>query len=267
MAAQQCPLDNTIESRLAIVCSFVCTCNVVPNVGKAGQSLKQSCVDQGLLAYNKTCDTGIRPQVAYFMKANPPRPLMLKGRDGEEINEPIRNFGHAYNRIRQYLTLPEYVKDEVEGYTRGDMRIPDAVVVRDPHKPPTQDNLLGVVEVKFPPDGWNGGQEDAYRKIAGDPDDLHELTPQTCACDGPRQQQYAEARQPAMATYEDRLAETDTDWWGVAGAAAGGLALVAAGAALTYFSGGLGAAVGQQAVRTGGGMTVRALGTAAVALW
>ncbi|MFJ5537871.1 hypothetical protein [Vreelandella titanicae] len=218
-SAQACPMDDDIESRLAIVCSFVCTCEEVPNRGRNGINLKQSCVDRGLQQLNESCDTGIRVQVPYYMGDTPPSPLLVKDNEGQETTDAIPSFGHAINRIRkikrdraQGILLPETEKNRVEGYTRGDMRLPDAVVMRDPNGKPTQDNLLGVVEVKFPPDDWGDGQEDAYRRIAGGADKLHLLTPERCKCDGPQQTKYAPVIQPATEIYRERLEERGINW-------------------------------------------------------
>lgn len=265
--AQQCPLDNDIESRLGIVCSFVCTCNVVPNKGQGGINLKQSCVDLGLMSLNEACDTGLRVQVPYYMGSSPPSPLLLKDAEGLETIEPIRNFGHAINRVRGLNiaagVAAGMVKEEVESYTRGDMRIPDAVALRDPNGKPTQDNLLGVIEVKFPPDDWGRGQKEAYERIAGDEDGLHLLTPEECQCDGPRQERYAPETQPAMEVYEDRLEQRGISW----GRVAAGVGLIAVGAAAAYFTGGLGAAAGGQAARQGARMVLGGVGVGAATAW
>lgn len=243
-SAQACPIDDDIESRLAIVCSFVCTCEEVPNRGRNGINLKQSCVDRGLQQLNESCDTGIRVQVPYYMGDTPPSPLLVKDNEGQETTDAIPSFGHAINRIRkikrdraQGILLPETEKNRIEGYTRGDMRIPDAVVLRDPNGKPTQDNMLGVIEVKFPPDDWGRGQKEAYERIGGGKDKLKLLTPEKCGCDGPLQTKYAPVIQPATETYRDRLEEKGIDWdttvIGVARVAGQfSLRVLAAGAAL-----------------------------------
>lgn len=69
---------------------------------------------------------------------------------------------------------------------RGDLppirgtRRPDIVVVKDPTRPPTPDNIKDIYEVKFPPDDWRPGQERAYQKIAGK--DPIALSPAKCGC-------------------------------------------------------------------------------------
>ncbi|WP_447894321.1 hypothetical protein [Vreelandella sp. GE22] len=194
----------------------------------------------------------------------------MKDDEGQETAEAIPSFGHAINRIirikrdrAQGILLTESEKNSAEGYTRGDMRIPDAVVLRDPNGKPTQDNLLGVIEVKFPPDDWGDGQERAYEGIAGGEEKLHLLTPERCKCDGPQQTKYAPETQPALETYRDRLEEKGISW----GEIGAGVALVALGGAATYFSGGLGAALGQQAARQGAGMVLGGFGMGAAAAW
>lgn len=62
-----------------------------------------------------------------------------------------------------------------------DSRIPDAVIVKDGAKPPTQGNIAEVVEIKFPPDDWMPGQLRAYKKIAGSAP-VTELGPKQCGC-------------------------------------------------------------------------------------
>jgi hypothetical protein len=56
------------------------------------------------------------------------------------------------------------------------------VIVKDPGKPPTQDNLSGVVEMKFPPDKRNIEQIADYQEIAGPYAKVTELDPATCGC-------------------------------------------------------------------------------------
>jgi hypothetical protein len=59
------------------------------------------------------------------------------------------------------------------------------VIVNDPTKPPTQDNIKQVVEIKFPPDSWNKRQKDDYELIAGGSSKLEKLEPSDCDCDQP----------------------------------------------------------------------------------
>jgi hypothetical protein len=64
----------------------------------------------------------------------------------------------------------------------GDRR-PDAVIVADPLKPPTQDNLKAVVDVKLPGDRWRGTQKEDFQEIAGDPEKVVEVNPKNCQCE------------------------------------------------------------------------------------
>ncbi|WP_454689798.1 VRR-NUC domain-containing protein [Achromobacter aloeverae] len=68
---------------------------------------------------------------------------------------------------------------------KGFVRRPDVVIVNDPTKPPTQDNIKQVVEIKFPPDKMDKRQEDAYAEIAGSRSKLEVLGPDDCDCNQP----------------------------------------------------------------------------------
>jgi hypothetical protein len=63
------------------------------------------------------------------------------------------------------------------------IRRPDVVIVNDPARPPTQDNIKQIVEMKFPPDKLTERQERAYKRIAGSSDKFKTLQPSQCDCD------------------------------------------------------------------------------------
>ncbi len=60
-------------------------------------------------------------------------------------------------------------------------RRPDVVIVKDPTKPATQDNIKNVVEIKFG-DEFGDDQRDSYETIAGDPKKVKVLDPDECEC-------------------------------------------------------------------------------------
>jgi hypothetical protein len=64
----------------------------------------------------------------------------------------------------------------------GMVRRPDVIIVKDPNKPPTHDNIKQVVEIKFPPDKMDRAQEEAYTRIAGDETKLVVMGPDDCDC-------------------------------------------------------------------------------------
>ncbi|MBM0283171.1 VRR-NUC domain-containing protein [Pseudomonas chlororaphis] len=70
----------------------------------------------------------------------------------------------------------------------GEARRPDVVIVKDPKKPPTQDNIKQVVEMKFSPDPPDRKQARAYEKIAGDERKLVEMKSTDCDCSQENQQ-------------------------------------------------------------------------------
>ncbi|MGK4008593.1 VRR-NUC domain-containing protein [Sorangium sp. So ce1036] len=70
----------------------------------------------------------------------------------------------------------------------GGSNVPDVVILKEPTKPPTQDNLKKVVEVKFPPDILDDDQRDDYKRIAGAAP-FEVWTPATCGCAEDNEQQ------------------------------------------------------------------------------
>ncbi len=101
-----------------------------------------------------------------YRPGNPPTPVMTT------VPSQTRKdaAGHP-------LPLPWGDRPAIPGTRR-----PDIVVVKDPTKPPTRDNIKDVYDVKFPPDDWGEGQFAAYRRIAGK--DPIELSPSKCHCKG-----------------------------------------------------------------------------------
>ena len=130
-----------------ILCRFICQCK--------NTKFKQVCVTQKVRELDKGLGgrSKLKAEVPYDMTKTPPTPIMSN-------NEPGRPSTGS----------------------PPDSRKPDVVVVHDPSKPPTNDNLERVVEIKFPGDRFRRDQRPAYQKIAhGKP--LVELSPETCACD------------------------------------------------------------------------------------
>lgn len=160
-----------------VLCSAICKCKDDPGVGKDGRSLKQSCVSKQLGALDGVLQHGslYKPEVNYDMSNNPPTPIMDSGAGTKP---------HSY--------LPGFLKkhwEEDHGYPylkgMGWVRRPDVVIVKDAGKPPTQDNIKQVVEIKFPPDRMDEPQEEAYIRIAGADDKLIEIGPADCDCGQP----------------------------------------------------------------------------------
>jgi hypothetical protein len=164
-----------------VICSAICYCKDTPGVGKDGRSLKQSCVSSRLAELDVVLKhrSPYKPEINYDMTKSPPAPIMDSGIDTK---------GHDWlaGWIKKYWDLP----DE-NGNTRppfeagsGQIRRPDVVIVSDPTKPPTQDNIKRVVEIKFPPDVMSDPQRAAYEKVGGK-GKLVEMGPDKCDCDNP----------------------------------------------------------------------------------
>lgn len=116
-----------------------------------------------------------KPEVNYDMTKSPPAPIM---------DRKIGTKGHSW--------LPGWIDkwwDEDPDHPdwkpeTGLVRRLDVIIVKDPAKAPTQDNIKQVVEIKFADDVWGRGQRDDYEVIAG-PGKLAELTPERCKCPEP----------------------------------------------------------------------------------
>jgi len=160
-----------------VLCSAICKCKDTPGTGKDGRSLKQSCVSGRLRELDGILEhrSPYKPEVNYDMTKQPPEPIM----DGS-----VETKGHNW--------LPGFIKKHWEaehGYPylkgAGMVRRPDVIIVSDPTKPPTQDNIKQVVEIKFPPDTMGVPQRNAYEQIVGSKDKLVVMGPDECNCDQP----------------------------------------------------------------------------------
>ncbi|XXT16361.1 type VI secretion system tip protein TssI/VgrG [Sorangium sp. So ce429] len=128
------------------VCGFICRCRDEP--------LPQQCVTRQIRVLEDASahTSPLKAEVPYDMSKDPPEPIMSK-------NDPRR---------------------ATRGRPKGS-KIPDVVVVKDGTKPPTQDNIKEVIEIKFPPDRLGSEQRKAYTSIAGRAS-LEELGPDRCGC-------------------------------------------------------------------------------------
>jgi hypothetical protein len=100
-------------------------------------------------------------------------------------------------------------KQEIENFQgkKGYVRRPDVIVVKDPNKPITSDNIENVIEIKFD-DSYFEGQEKAYEKIANnDPDKSNVIKcKDDCNCDGDDDGQ----EEPEPSTVPEKEKKTDT---------------------------------------------------------
>jgi hypothetical protein len=160
-----------------VLCSAICKCKDDPGIGKDGRSLKQSCVSKQLRGLDAVLEhhSPYKPEVNYDMTKRLPEPIM----DSTVDTKP-----HDW--------LPGFIKKHWEAdhgspYLRGMgmVRRPDVIIVKDPSRPPTQDNIKQVVEIKFPPDTMDDLQYEAYIRIAGDDNKLVEMGPEDCDCNQP----------------------------------------------------------------------------------
>ncbi|MDR9839821.1 VRR-NUC domain-containing protein [Herbaspirillum huttiense] len=160
-----------------VLCSAICKCKDAPGIGKDGRSLKQSCVSSRLRELDKLLEhrSPYKPEVNYDMTKEPPEPIM---------DSSIATKAHDWlpGWISKYWEV-----DHGSAYLKGAgmIRRPDVITVLDPTKPPTQENIKQVVEIKFPPDTLTRAQGDAYIEIAGDKNKLVKIGPENCDCNKP----------------------------------------------------------------------------------
>lgn len=174
----------------AAICPVVCKCNKAPDVGVDGRSLKQACVSKALSAVDKAADhkSWYKPEVNYDMTKSPPAPIMSSSNETK---------GHEWlpgwisKRWDQDPDHPPFLAGE------GMIRRPDVIIVRDPSKPPAQDNIKQVVEIKFPPDEMGDRQRKAYERIAGDSNKVVEIGPDDCDCSSGNNEQNGNSTVPS----------------------------------------------------------------------
>lgn len=162
-----------------VLCTAICKCKDTPGIGKDGRLLKQSCVSKRLTELDTVLQhkSIYKPELTYDMTKSPPEPIMDK-----EIETKGRDLWPGWTKTLwpKDPTRPIPYKAG-KGYTRR----PDVVIVNDPTKPATQDNIKQVVEIKFPPDTMDERQEEDYSKIAGSRGKLETLEPGQCDCNKP----------------------------------------------------------------------------------
>jgi hypothetical protein len=160
-----------------ILCKAMCDCDKTPNIGIDGRKLKQNCVAAKMKTYSELMEampgyqhSEYKQEINYNMTTNPPTPIM---------DSTISTLAHKY--------LKGYIKKYMPGFVKGtgQIRRPDIVIVKDASKPPTQDNIKQIVEMKFPPDSLKPEQRADYETIAGDRNKLVKLEPSDCDCDAP----------------------------------------------------------------------------------
>ncbi len=172
---QQCPdnpdeisevmldkIKRQVDDKL--LCELMCCCTKSPNIGaKAKTNQKQGCVASTVDLAGQALNNKNRykSEMSYNMDVFPPTPFMH--RDG----------------LKQHtLEKSEYwqgrARDEIPGYKpkAGLVRRPDIIIVKDAAKPPYQDNIDRVIEMKFKGDKLAEGQAKAYEVIAGGDDKL-----------------------------------------------------------------------------------------------
>ncbi|WP_133645180.1 VRR-NUC domain-containing protein [Paraburkholderia flava] len=163
---------------VAYLCKRICLCECRPLISSKGRQLKQRCVT---VSVRNDCDYReqvwkYKGEVGYNMINNPPSPIMAALKRNQPFQFPL---GMDTKALEEAIDLAKLTGRAQKGL----LRIPDVVIVKDRRDfDLSQRNIECVVEIKFPGDRWQTGQERAYVQIAGDQDRLKLLSPATCSC-------------------------------------------------------------------------------------
>jgi hypothetical protein len=216
------PLPQGVaDDELAFLCKLMCACLAGPESNTIGQRQFQACVEQMLQANASAKDN------PYYRGQQYPNVTPEQGYD------PPRNGNPPMPRT-----------DGQTGY-----RAPDSMITNDPSKPPTQDNIKLLVEMKFVAPGYcdvysdKQAQRDQEIVGPGNEDKIVVLTPAKCGCppqggDDPTNTRWA----PCDENAEEAQPAQENTSPGVEFFTALGLVAVAALGALAEFLG-IGAAV------------------------
>ncbi|WNG14807.1 hypothetical protein [Cystobacter fuscus] len=192
--------EALVEVDKKILCAVYCCCKTNPNAGSSGQSLYDQCASETIGKVDEMMDgkSRYKSQTSYNMRDSPVSPLVERMPDGSLGTTPIPPTGggwkHMGNRIEKETPglTPRHGKDT---------RRPDVVIVRDPSRAPTIDNIARVVDFKFGNEGYSEGQENAYREMGGGRIPLT-LDDEECDCGNQEQRQSALELIAAADTYK-----------------------------------------------------------------
>lgn len=153
------PVIPGVDPEQGVICDAMCSCKNardLPNGsrGTAGPN-RQQCVADRLWAYDRALSnqSTIKAEVPYDMSQDPPAPIMSR-------NDPTR---------------PTHRRP-------AGSKIPDVVLVNDPTKPPTQDNIRKIIEMKFDKDPLDPDQIAVFMQIAPPGVPVETWTTETCGC-------------------------------------------------------------------------------------
>lgn len=228
------PCEPEVLMNLAIICSFVCFCNLNPSKSKderpanatppektSGQQTKeidyrQACVDAMLISYNILNDDSkiLVEHPFYVPKFGEPVPLLPMDMWDETLPSLGRMLGtsrlakagvpreviedYLRNRLTYRMLRDRGTIGDIGPYSAGELSIPDTVIVWNRNYPAHSGNIRGVGEIKFPGDSWDDQQYLNAVRIAGGEENVHTLTPESCLCDGEKQKLEERTGQPAL---------------------------------------------------------------------
>ncbi|MGF1463049.1 MAG: VRR-NUC domain-containing protein [Maricaulaceae bacterium] len=149
-----------------VACRVGCCCLAHPRTGASDQDLVQACVSEVFRSADKALNhkSRYKAEISYDMRRfdrGPPAPLMHREVVGGVLTDTTEPSRYWQRRTR-----------DIKGFRpgMGMVRRPDIVIVADPNKPPTQDNIVQVIEQKNKTERRDREQDRAYIRIAGKPE-------------------------------------------------------------------------------------------------
>jgi type VI secretion system secreted protein VgrG len=148
-----------VDPEKPVICEAMCFCKDVRNLPEGNRGTtglnRQQCVADRLWDYDRSLanQSTIKAEVPYDMNLDPPAPFM----------DPI-------NPMRPIHSRP------------AGSKIPDVVLVKDQTRPPTQDNIRKIIEMKFDNDKRPNSQMEDFKEIAGPGTPIEVWTQETCGC-------------------------------------------------------------------------------------
>lgn len=213
----RCPADQNTSRKAAeqqilkevddkLLCEVMCCCTKNPSMSRKGRNQKQQCVDDTLYEADRSLgyQSRYKSEVSYDMTEEKPVPFMHR----ESGQNTTQRSTHWQTRA----------KNEIDEYKSGKglVRRPDVVIVKNPQKPPYQENIERVIEMKFLGDDFGYEQRVAYQDIAGAKNKLSLIDEKGCNCSSDDQhRQEQEMLGPFLAPNPEKEQEKNIDWGAV----------------------------------------------------
>lgn len=194
--------DGTLRAAIRAIdnkamCQVMCCCKTQPQ--------RQNCVRETLDAADALLggQSRYKAEISYNM------------RTADGVPTPFMHRVNGQDTTVRSERWQTRAQQEIPGYrsNAGHVRRPDVVIVNDPTRPPTQDNIAQVVEMKFAGDVEQPGQYAAYEDIAGSATRFRVQEEAGCACNGRGDGRPYPIPVPVAAPAPNRGRQPAGNWW------------------------------------------------------